>query len=135
MPFKKDGNLSFTVKEDGINEVIDEKGNLTLMLREVSWGNREAHLELRRWIIDIDKETPMKGCAFLTEEGPNTLVNVMVKNGFGDTNTILHELSSRDDFEESLIKTIGKTKIEKAKESEITISEDDYFDPKAILDD
>lgn len=133
MAFKKDGNLSFTVKDDGINEVIDEKGNLTVMLREVSWGEREAKLELRRWIIDIDKETPMKGCSFLTEEGPNNLVNIMVKHGFGDTNIILHELSAREDFEESLVKTIGKTKVTKAKETEVNISEDDYFDPNEIF--
>ena len=133
MAFKKDGNLSFTVKDDGINEVIDEKGNLTVMLREVSWGEREAKLELRRWIIDIDKETPMKGCSFLTEEGPNNLVNTMVKHGFGDTNIILHELSTREDFEDSLVKTIGKTKVTKAKETEVNISEDDYFDPNEIF--
>ena len=32
MPFKK-GPVEFKVKEDGINEVIDEKGNMALMLR------------------------------------------------------------------------------------------------------
>ena len=43
---KKD--LSFTIKDDGINELIDEKGNMVLRLREVAWNGRDAHLELIR---------------------------------------------------------------------------------------
>ena len=132
MPFKK-GPVEFKVKEDGINEVIDEKGNMALMLREVAWNGRDYHLELRKWIVDVDKEQPMKGCTFITEEGPNNLVDTMVKHGYGNTRNILHELSSRDSFEEDLVSVIGKQKVDKAKDAEITITEDDYFDPKSLL--
>ena len=83
--FKKD--LSFTIKDDGINELIDEKGNMVLMLREVAWNGRDAHLELRKWIVDVDKEQPMKGVSFITPEGPNKLTEVLVDKGFGDTET------------------------------------------------
>lgn len=132
MPFKK-GPVEFKVKEDGINEVIDEKGNMALMLREVAWNGRDYHLELRKWIVDVDKEQPMKGCTFITEEGPNNLVDTMVKHGYGNTRNILHELSSRDSFEEDLVSVIGKQKVDKAKDTEVTITEDDYFDPKSLL--
>ena len=132
MPFKK-GPVEFKVKEDGINEVIDEKGNMALMLREVAWNGRDYHLELRKWIVDVDKEQPMKGCTFITEEGPNNLVDTMVKHGYGNTRNILHELSSRDSFEEVLVSVIGKQKVDKAKDTEVTITEDDYFDPKSLL--
>lgn len=132
MPFKK-GPVEFKVKEDGINEVIDEKGNMALMLREVAWNGRDYHLELRKWIVDVDKEQPMKGCTFITEEGPNNLVDTMVKHGYGNTRNILHELSSRDSFEEDLVSVIGKQKVDKAKNTEVTITEDDYFDPKSLL--
>lgn len=132
MPFKK-GPVEFKVKEDGVNEVIDEKGNMALMLREVAWGGRDYHLELRKWIVDIDKEQPMKGCSFITEEGPHNLVDTMVKYGYGHTDTILKELSTRESFEEDLTKVIGKVKVQKAKESEVTITEDDYLDPKSLL--
>ena len=132
MPFKK-GPVEFKVKEDGINEVIDEKGNMSLMLREVAWNGRDYHLELRKWIVDVDKEQPMKGCTFITEEGPNNLVDTMVKHGYGNTRNILHELSSRESFEEDLVSVIGKQKVDKAKDTEVTITEDDYFDPKSLL--
>lgn len=132
MPFKK-GPVEFKIKEDGINEVIDEKGNMALMLREVAWNGRDYHLELRKWIVDVDKEQPMKGCTFITEEGPNNLVDTMVKHGYGNTRNILHELSSRDSFEEDLVSVIGKQKVDKAKDTEVTITEDDYFDPKSLL--
>lgn len=132
MPFKK-GPVEFKVKEDGINEVIDEKGNMALMLREVAWNGRDYHLELRKWIVDVDKEQPMKGCTFITEEGPNNLVDTMVKHGYGNTRNILHELSSRESFEEDLVSVIGKQKVDKAKDTEVTITEDDYFDPKSLL--
>jgi hypothetical protein len=47
--FKKDGVITFDIKKDGINELIDEKNNSTIMLREVAWGGRENYkLELRR---------------------------------------------------------------------------------------
>lgn len=134
MAFKKDsGEITFTIKEDGINELIDEKGSLALMLREVAWGSRESHLELRSWKIDPEKEFPMKGTKFLTEEGPHKLAEVLVDKGFGNTNVILNELKTREDFDESLIKAIGKVKVEKSKASTVNVKEDDYYDPKEAL--
>ena len=134
MAFKKmDGELTFTIKEDGINELIDEKGSLALMLREVAWGNRESHLELRSWKIDPDKEFPMKGTKFLTEEGPHKLAEVLVDKGFGTTTVLLSELKNRPDFDNALVTAIGKVKVEKAKASTVSVKEDDYFDPKEAL--
>lgn len=132
MAFSK-GPVTFEIKKDGINELIDEKNNMVLMLREVAWGGRESHLELRKWIVDVDSEKPMKGVSFITEEGPNTLVNVMTKYGYGNTEQILTNLKDRKDFDDSLNKVIGKKKVEKAKNTEVTITEDDYWDPKKII--
>lgn len=121
--------LSYEVKEDGINEVIDEAGNMVVMLREVAWQGREHKLELRNWIIDIDKEQPMKGVAFKTEQGPHNCAEILVKHGFGNTQTILKELSQREDFEESLINTIGKKKVDQTKQKTVIVEDDDYFIP------
>lgn len=134
MPFKKDGNISFEIKEDGINELIDERNNSILALREVAWNGRQFHLELRKWIVDETGDKPMKGTSFLTEDGPNNLVNTMTKLGFGTTEKILTNIKYRDDFEDSLVKVIGKKKVSKAKEETIEISEDDYFDPESLKD-
>jgi hypothetical protein len=137
MAFKKDGGpIKFEIKEDGINELIDEgTGNSSIMLREVGWNGRDPKLEIRKWIIDVDKETPMRGLSFITEQGPHTLTEVLTEKGFGNTEKLINNIKDREDFDESLVKVIGKKKIEKSKNTEVTISEDDYFDPKSVLDD
>lgn len=137
MAFKKDGGpIKFEIKEDGINELIDEgTGNSSIMLREVGWNGRDPKLEIRKWIIDVDKETPMRGLSFITEQGPHTLTEVLSEKGFGNTEKLINNIKDREDFDESLVKVIGKKKIEKSKNTEVTISEDDYFDPKSVLDD
>lgn len=134
MPFKKDGTISFVIKTDGINELIDERNNSILALREVSWNGREPHLELRKWIVDEAGDKPMKGVSFLTDDGPHNLVDTMTKLGYGNTENILTNIKNRKDFEESLVKVIGKKKVSKAKEETIEISEDDYFDPESLKD-
>ena len=137
MAFKKDGGpIKFEIKENGINELIDEgTGNSSIMLREVGWNGRDPKLEIRKWIIDVDKETPMRGLSFITEQGPHTLTEVLAEKGFGNTENIITNIKDREDFDDSLVKVIGKKKIEKSKNTEVTISEDDYFDPKSVLDD
>ena len=137
MAFKKDGGpIKFEIKEDGINELIDEgTGNSSIMLREVGWNGRDPKLEIRKWIIDVDKETTMRGLSFITEQGPHTLTEVLAEKGFGNTEKLINNIKDREDFDESLVKAIGKKKIEKSKNTEVTISEDDYFDPKSVLDD
>ena len=137
MAFKKDGGpIKFEIKENGINELIDEgTGNSSIMLREVGWNGRDPKLEIRKWIIDVDKETPMRGLSFITEQCSHTLTEVLAEKGFGNTEKIITNIKDREDFDDSLVKVIGKKKIEKSKNTEVTISEDDYFDPKSVLDD
>lgn len=128
----KNGPLSFEIKENGVNECIDEKGSMAVMLREVAWNGKEPKLELRKWVIDVDKETPMRGTGFLTEQGPHNLSEILVEKGFGKTESILNNIKDREDFNEALVKTIGKKEVEKAK-STITITKEDYFDPKDLI--
>lgn len=133
MPFKKDDTISFSIKEDGIREIIDEKNNSAIIMQEVSWNERGYHLEIRKWRIEETGEAPMKGFSFLTEEGPHNLTKALLKNGFGKTDEVLETIKDRKDFEKALIKTIGKKKVSKAKETEVEISEDDFFDPKEMF--
>ena len=128
------GPITFTIKEDGINELIEERGNMVTMLREVAWGNREAHLEVRKWVVSPDEEKPMRGCSFMTEEGPHKLVEVMADNGYGNTKTVLKALSKREDFDDALTQTIGKKKVGKAKNTEVTVDEEEVFDPKSVAE-
>lgn len=122
-------DFSYHIKEDGINEVIEENGNMIMMLREVAWQGRDYRLELRKWIVDTEKEKPMRGVSFMTEQGPHTLTETLIKHGYGNTLNVLRELSGREDFEDSLISTIGKAKVDETKLKEYTIDDDDYFIP------
>ena len=40
--------FKWNIKEDGIDEVFDERGNSLLKLSETSWNDRPAKLELRK---------------------------------------------------------------------------------------
>ena len=95
---KRDNNKSFTYHVGDVDEVIDTKGNSVVLLRKLAWGDGEEKLELRRWVMDINKETPLKGCTFLTDEGPHVLANKLVELGYGHTNELLEILSKREDF-------------------------------------
>lgn len=91
--------MEFKFNIDGTDEIFDEKSNTILAIRNVSWGDNPARLELRKWYISSDGgETPNKGFSFLTEDGPNELVNKMIELGYGKTKDILERISKRDDY-------------------------------------
>lgn len=121
-------NFKYTVGD--IDEVIDERGNSVALLRKLAWGDNKEKLELRKWIVDVEKEVPNKGFTFLTPEGPHKLVNVMVGLGFGHTEDVLNKLKTRDDFKKSLVKVIGKQAIKTAENTEAAA---EYYDPKTML--
>lgn len=130
MAFNKDNNASFkyAVNPD-FNDIVDERGNTIIAYRKVAWGNGEEKEEIRKWYVDIEKETPNKGVTFLTEDGPNNLVDALIKHGHGDTKRILGALKEREDFEESLVSVVGKKAVKQAKETE----SQDYYDPREVL--
>ena len=133
MAFKKDKEVTYEVKSGGINEIIDEKNNTALMLREVAWNGRESHLELRKWLINETGEKPMKGISFNSEDSVNNLVHTLSKLGYGNTTKIIESVKNRPDFDDSLAAVIGKKKIIQALETEVEIKESDYYDPKKIM--
>lgn len=124
MAFKKDGNFTYHVGD--IDETVDSRGNTVLLLRKLAWGNGQEKLEIRKWFIDINKETPSKGVTFLTDEGPGNLINALIDNGYGNTKDILSNLSKREDFDSALA-AIGK----RIPEGEAS---DEYFDPKTLCE-
>ena len=125
MPFKKNNNEDFTYKVGDIDEVVDSKGNSVILLRKIAWGEKgKEKLELRRWIVDINEEKALKGVSFLTDDGPNNLVNVLLDKGFGKTNEVLEVLSTRNDFKDAL-ESLNKPKNTKKSSR--------YSDPKDIL--
>ena len=126
MAWKSSTPVSYNINPEGINEVVEENGNMITMLRQVSWGGKEEKVELRKWIVDTDSEKPMKGCA-MTDLGWHNLASILTKNGYGNTQEIIENIKPREDFESALTKVIGKKKFSEAKET--VIEEDDYFAP------
>lgn len=116
----EDNKFSYTVGD--IDEVVESRGNAVILLRKLAWGQGKEKLELRKWFVDIGKETPSKGVTFFSDEGPSNLVNVLIKHGYGETGSILKELSHREDFDQCLA-DMGKER-PKGKASDI------YYDPK-----
>lgn len=107
MAWKKDTEFKYEVI--GIDKVIEEKGNTMLALREVSWNDRTPSLELRKWRNTDEGERADKGFSFLTEDGPNELVNALIDCGFGNTQDILKRVSNREDFIPSMSDILGET--------------------------
>jgi hypothetical protein len=118
---------------DGVDKIIEERGNEFTALRKIRWGDGEKdYLELRRWRNAPDgKEQCAKGCTFMTEEGPSELVNALVDLGYGDTREVLTHLSTREDFRKAVNSVLGKND-ELYDESEGTL-EDSYYDPKSFV--
>ena len=107
---------------DDLNEVVDEKGNISIAIRKVNWGEEsdlsKAKVDIRRWFINKDGEEAVgKGLHFLTEDGPHTLARVLVEKGFGKTRDILIGIKDRQDFRSSLNTVLGK--------------EDEFYDASA----
>ena len=124
MGFRRNSDDKITFKVGDIDEVVDCKGNSVIMLRKVAWNGGNEKLELRKWIVDINEEKPYKGFAFLTEDGPDNLVNVLLDKGYGKTVEILKTLKTRDDFNDAMSELGKKPNIKKSSK---------YLDPKELL--
>lgn len=108
MAFDKDKKIT-PVFFGSINETFDERGSMYLALRKTQWvregqepDESKAKYEIRKWVVGPDGDTPNKGTSFLTDNGPNELAHVLLKNGFGDTKQCLLDLKTRDDFKDAV---------------------------------
>jgi hypothetical protein len=114
----------------GINNIFDERGSSFLAIRKVQWvkegsepDESKARLEIRKWTVQNGEEVALKGCAFLTDEGPHNLVKALVQEGYGNTKEVLGELKKREDFKDA---------VEHLNDSE-DFGEGEYFDMRSIL--
>ena len=130
MATEKINALTFYMHDD-IDEIFDEKGNMFLALRKIQWAKvgvdpdpDKGKLELRKWNIKPDgSEVPGKGFSFLTENGPSELIDVLIDQGYGNTETILGKLKERDDFTEAVDRLYNG----------VDEDSDEYFDPREAL--
>lgn len=113
-----------------INNIFDEKDSSFLAIRKVQWvkdgaepDETKAKLEIRRWTVQDGKEVALKGCAFLTDEGPHNLTKALIQEGYGHTKEVLGELKHREDFKDA---------VEHLNDDE-SFGEGEYFDMRSIL--
>lgn len=108
--------------------IIEERGNSSINLRKVSWGEGSPEkIDIRKWLyLDDGTERASKGVT-LTDEGTDELTNVLVDQGYGDTKKIAKSLAKRDDFDQSYLT------MEDNDEEDLDDGSDDYYDPKELL--
>lgn len=131
--------FSYTIDEN-CNVIIEESQNQFTALRRISWGssdeNPEARLELRRWRNQPDgSEFPLKGCTFMTEEGPSNLAEALLDLGYGNTLTCLKSLLARDNARKYLNSALNNKDDEfyDADAGEYEDETEEYYDPKSLL--
>ena len=87
--------------DDSLNEVIDEvPGNRFIALRRLRWSeDAPFKVDIRNWYTNSEgEEIAGKGVSFMTPEGPDNLIEALLKNGFGDTRKTLNGIKDREDF-------------------------------------
>lgn len=90
---------------DGFDFVVQETGNTYVALRKVRWSEvGEPRYDIRKYVTQSDgSEMLMKGCS-LNNDGMKELTNILTREGFGDTCTIVENIKDRDDFALALAK-------------------------------
>ena len=84
----------YEMKENGINEIISERGDMFLALREVRWSeSKPFKLDLRHYKSDEEGDITLKGVSF-TDDDADEIVNALIKNGFGDNDQIAETIIS-----------------------------------------
>lgn len=130
--FNKDIIIKPFIFINDINEIIEEKGNQYTAIRKVQWlkegeepDSEKGKIEIRKWIIQKDgTEQANKGVVFMTEDGPNQLTEILVKNDYGNTKNLIKSLLKRDNFKES---------VENLDKDDIDNLDGNYFDMRDML--
>lgn len=125
--------------DQSVNEVFDEvPGNSFLALRKLRWSeNSPFKLDIRKWYVNSEgEEIAGKGVAFMTQEGPDNLIEALLKHGYGDTRKTLNGIKDRDDFAVAVKEIITEKSIDL---DSIELTDIDsvgtFYDPKAVLED
>lgn len=117
-------DITYEIHDD-FDFVIEEKGNVFIALRKLSWGDGEPKYDIRKWYNTTEGDArPNKGVG-LSEEGMDELTSVLLSQGFGNTEEILTAIKDRDDFERSYDKVVKGIIYEDEDET--------FYDPREVL--
>lgn len=119
--------FKFEVDKNFGDHVIEERDNLSIIMRKISWGNSgEYKVDIRKYLYTEEGERMNKGIS-LTDNGANELAKELVSCGYGDTKEIIKALSKR---EENLADLVNQCNNESEDEDN---GSEEYYDPKELL--
>ena len=119
--------FKFEVDKNFGDHVIEERDNLSIIMRKISWGNSgEYKVDIRKYLYTEEGERMNKGIS-LTDNGANELAKELVSCWYGDTKEIIKALSKR---EENLADLINQCNNESEDEDN---GSEEYYDPKELL--
>ena len=119
--------FKFEVDKNFGDHVIEERDNLSIIMRKISWGNSgEYKVDIRKYLYTEEGERMNKGIS-LTDNGANELTKELVSCGYGDTKEIIKALSKREENLADLINQCNNESEDEDNESE------EYYDPKELL--
>lgn len=126
--------------DPSIDEVIDEiPGSSFIALRKLRWNPTSSFkLDIRKWYTsNTGEEIAGKGVSFMTDQGPDNLIQALLSHGYGDTRKTLDGIKERPDFLENIKDVLdemhsdlGNLIVERAPSTDI---EELFYDPKSIL--
>ena len=133
------GNKEFKLEIDNeVDEVIDEvPGSSFIALRKLRWSDSGSFkLDIRKWYTNSEgEEIAGKGVSFMTEEGPDNLIEALLKHGYGDTRKTLNGIKDRDDFLPAVKEIITEKGVDfdSIEVPSLDSLSEDFYDPKSIL--
>ncbi len=125
--------------DDSINEVFDEvPGSSFLALRRLRWNESSPFkLDIRKWYTNNEgEEIAGKGISFMTEDGPDNLIQALLKHGYGDTQKTIDGIKDRDDFVSIAMKAVAEVDTKFAESFAIPVDEPgsgSFYDPKEFF--
>lgn len=124
--------------DPSIDEVIDEvPGSSFIALRKLRWSeNSPFKLDIRKWYTNNEgEEIAGKGVGFMTEEGPDNLIEALLKHGYGDTRKTLYGIKDREDFLPAVKEIITEqgVNLDDIKVESLDSISNNFYDPKSVI--
>ncbi len=124
--------------DSSIDEVVDEiPGSSFIALRKLRWSeNGPFKLDIRKWFTNSEgEEIAGKGVAFMTEEGPDNLIEALLKHNYGDTRKTLNGIKDREDFLPAVKEIITEKGVDfdSIEVPSIDSISENFYDPKSII--
>lgn len=133
------GNREFKLEIDSsIDEVVDEvPGNAFIALRKLRWSDSGPfRLDIRKWYTNSEgEEIAGKGVSFMSEEGPDNLIEALLKHNYGDTRKTLNGIKDREDFLPAVKEIIMEkgVDLDSVEVASIDSLSENFYDPKTII--